>query len=545
MEGKQHSTEDRFSDLRRKAEELIRPRSQEGGEPAEVDMPRLIHELEVHQIELEMQNEELVHTQVKLEKSRDRYIDLYDFAPVGYLTLDEKGIILEANLTVSSLLGVERNKLVKQQLANFVFKEDQDLYYFFRKKLAGSHGSMAEDLRLGRPVGGPFYARLEGLISPGESGELICHLSISDVSRQKAAENGLVETKERFRIMSDFTQDWEYWISPKKEFVYISPSCEAISGYRAEEFYGDADLISNIVHPDDQKAWQNHEAIFFHSGQPGSLDLRILTRSGRVRWIHHLCQPVYDRSGKWLGRRASNRDISDRKIVDIEREKMIYQLRSAREIRLLLLRRLMEAEENERRVIARELHDEVGQALTALKINLQMVQRRQNNNLELAESISLVEHTLEQVRKISRNLPPTVLEDLGLAPALRWLLEKQGGAAGLSTSFVSTLVEARYAPDIEIACFRVAQEALTNIMRHSQAHQVKLELFEKENELHLTIQDDGCGFDVEMAYVQAGQGSSLGLIGMRERVSLTGGHMEIESNQGQGTTIRVSFPLVQ
>ena len=546
MADKPDSPDNSLIELRQQAENLINQKSQEGRQSPLVDIQRLMHELEVHQVELEMQNEELVKAQVELEKTRDRYANLYDLAPVGYVTLNKKGIILEANLTTSHMLGVGRNKLVRQQFANYIFREDQDTYYLFKKRLSESNTQVSEEVRLipsGRQGGEPLYALLEGLTTPGEEGELISHLSISDIGKQKAAQKGLAESEELFRTMSDFTTDWEYWIDPDKEFVYISPSCEVISGYSALEFRADPELLLKIVHPDDQEAWHKHEISMFHSSQPGTLDLRIVTPTGRVRWIHHLCRPVYGKTGNWLGRRISNRDITDRKSAEKEREKLIDQLRNAREIQQLLSARLLEEQENERRMIARELHDEVGQALTALKINLQTVQRKNNNGLELAESIALVELTLEQVRAISLNLPPKLLDDLGLAPALRWLLDQQGKQAGFNTAFISSLEEERLPPSLEISCFRVAQEALTNIMRHSKAKNVKMMLSLVDQELNLTITDDGRGFLVEEAYARSRQGSSLGLIGMQERTVLVGGRMEIESMSELGTVIHASFPL--
>ena len=196
-------------------------------------------------------------------------------------------------------------------------------------------------------------------------------------------------------------------------------------------------------------------------------------------------------------------------------------------------------------MIARELHDEIGQALTALKINLQTVQRVKGSGLDLSESVEMVEKTLQEVRAISRNLPPTMLEDLGLAPALRWLLDRQGREAGFTTSFITGLGETRLPAYVELACFRVAQEALTNVMRHAHARQVKLELALVDQTVHLTIEDDGRGFDMEEAYELARQGNSLGLISMQERAYLTGGRMEIESEPGKGTKVHASFPVEQ
>ncbi len=136
--------------------------------------------------------------------------------------------------------------------------------------------------------------------------------------RAQAAETALRGSEDLFRTMTNYTQDWEYWMGPDRKFIYISPSCEAISGYAAREFREVPDMLMKIVHPVDLAALQEHEETTFHSKEQGTLEIRIINRSGEVRWIQHNCQPVYDAEGRWQGRRASNRDITGRKmIIDI------------------------------------------------------------------------------------------------------------------------------------------------------------------------------------------------------------------------------------
>jgi PAS domain S-box-containing protein len=204
MEDKESSSERKFAILRQHAEDLISRQAQDGGSGLPVDIRSLVHELEVRQIELEMQNEELVRAQEELENSYNRYIDLYDFAPVGYLTVNVKGIILEANLSAANLLGVERKKLIRDRLANFVVKEDQDAFYFLHKKLFASPIQMACEIRLKRG-GNPFYALLEGITTQGNGAESSCRLTINDISRQKAAEQALelAVLEERQRLARD------------------------------------------------------------------------------------------------------------------------------------------------------------------------------------------------------------------------------------------------------------------------------------------------------------------------------------------------------
>jgi signal transduction histidine kinase len=216
----------------------------------------------------------------------------------------------------------------------------------------------------------------------------------------------------------------------------------------------------------------------------------------------------------------------------------------AEETLQVLSRKLLDAQENERRAIARELHDELGQALQALKINLQTARRfPQESEHCLQDSIGIVDRTLQQVRNLSVDLRPSLLDDLGLVAALEWYVERQAQRVGFVGRFVADPPEFRANPTIETVCFRVVQEALTNIARHAQAQQVWVELRQHGGEVDLFVRDDGVGFDVRTAQEQAAQGASFGLLGMRERVELAGGHIEISSTPAHGTEVRVRFSL--
>jgi signal transduction histidine kinase len=223
---------------------------------------------------------------------------------------------------------------------------------------------------------------------------------------------------------------------------------------------------------------------------------------------------------------------------------LLEQVRAGRARAQRLSQQLLEAQETERRHLARELHDEIGQALTAVKINLQALQRSPGDSAgRLAESIAIVDRALQQVRNLSLDLRPSLLDDLGLVAALRWYLDRQGQRAGLATEFDARPPEIRADAAVETACFRVAQEALTNVVRHAQARRAMLELQRHNGELELTVSDDGIGFDVAAAREKAVRGGSLGLLGMQERVLLMGGRMDIQSARGQGTRLVACLPV--
>jgi len=177
------------ADLRRRAEELLR------GKPADLaaappeEVGRLLHELRVHQIELEMQNDELRKSQLEIEASRVRYFNLYDMAPVGYFTVSEKGVILEANLRGAQLLDVGRNRLARQSLTRYIVPEDQDIYYLHRKRLLETGVRQVCELRMCRQDGSPFWGRLEmGAARDGENGPPVCRTIVSDITENKRVE---------------------------------------------------------------------------------------------------------------------------------------------------------------------------------------------------------------------------------------------------------------------------------------------------------------------------------------------------------------------
>lgn len=218
---------------------------------------------------------------------------------------------------------------------------------------------------------------------------------------------------------------------------------------------------------------------------------------------------------------------------------------SASQLRALS-QRVLAAQEQERRRIALELHDEVGQSLAAIKISLQSHERLKDQSVAslIAENLVILESAWQQVRRLSLALRPSMLDDLGLLPALRWMAAQTAARHHFQVQFQTRSTDAaeRLAPDLEITCFRVAQEALTNVARHAQARHINIALWHDETTLTMTVQDDGCGFDVNLMKDRALGGESLGVLGMQERATLVGGNLLIESQPGQGCTVRLTCP---
>lgn len=209
-----------------------------------------------------------------------------------------------------------------------------------------------------------------------------------------------------------------------------------------------------------------------------------------------------------------------------------------------LAARILSAQEAERARVSRELHDDTGQALTLLLVRLQLIEEMSGEpavRKELSELRSLVASAIDGVRRLTLQLGPSVLEDLGLASALEWLADRLYQDAGLQIDLVLDRDDGRVPIDVAVALFRVAQEALTNVVRHAHTKKATVLLELREREAFLVISDRGTGFDVAAA--RSRPATSIGLFGMAERVALLDGTIEVHSRRGAGTQVAVRVPL--
>jgi signal transduction histidine kinase len=237
-------------------------------------------------------------------------------------------------------------------------------------------------------------------------------------------------------------------------------------------------------------------------------------------------------------------DIADRAALTIQNARLFQEVSQQRERLGLLSARLAEAQEAERRAVARELHDEIGQLLYAVSANLEAIRfspEAHRTASQLAESAGLVDEAIHQVRDLALELRPSMLDDFGLAPAVAWLVERQAQRAGFQAAFAADPPDLRLPPALETTVYRLVQAALTNAARHAHARQVHVSIRRRGADVELLVSDDGTGFDVAAARERARQGDTLGLLSMEERARLAGGLLEIESAPGRGTQVRAHF----
>ena len=312
--------------------------------------------------------------------------------------------------------------------------------------------------------------------------------------------------------------------------AYVSPQIEDMLGFTQEEWLNDPVRWYQQIHPDDKARWSVEAADLFITGQPLKSLYRVLARDGHVVWFHCEAKMVRNDSGQPWFIHGVAFDISELKRAEAAGREDAERLK-------VLSRRLMEVQEAERRKIALELHDEIGQVLTGLKLTLEMGSRlpAQQVGSTLEQVRGLVNDLMARVRKLSLDLRPAMLDDLGLLPTLLWHIEHYTAQTRVRVNFKhSGLEKRRFAPEVETAAYRLVQEALTNVARHAQAAEATVRISTHRQTLLIEIEDNGRGFDVESVMMA---GETTGFAGMRERVVLLEGQFTVESQPGAGTRL--------
>ncbi len=326
--------------------------------------------------------------------------------------------------------------------------------------------------------------------------------------------------------------------------LYVSPQVEWILGLTAAEIVGQPGLWQRALHPGDRERVMQQFRHSCATGEPLRLEYRLMRRDGRVVWLRDEAVVVRGENDQALFMQGLLLDVTDRKQAEAEGERLHRELQAAHAHLQALSLRLLEVQEAERRHLARELHDEIGQQLTGLKLLLDM-NLAQAGRLEgdiATEARELVAALMQQVRELSLSLRPGMLDDLGLLPALLWHLERYASQTGVRVDFSHSGIEGqRFSPSVETAAYRIIQEALTNVARYARAREAQVRVWRAPDGLHLEINDQGVGFEPEAVL---GGNHSTGLRGMSERAGLLGGQFNVQSLPGTGTRLTAVLPVV-
>ena len=641
--------------LRKRAEAKVRRNFSASAtqRPAE----ELLHELRIYQVELEMQNEALRESQAMLEKSRERYLDLYEFAPIGYLTLTPDDVISEINLTGAALLGVERRKLLRRRFSAFIVPEEQDRWQQILMRTLQHSDQQSCDLMLQRGDGSLMHVQMDGIHLFKEGEAPVVRLTFTDITRRDRAQ----DTERRLNYLLDNALDMIFIFEPDTlRFVYANKGAETGTGFSREELLkltppdllplipeaecrafiaplgsgkrkrrrfetiasrrdgrdmpvetqlqfisqnGDTGLYMAIARDITERKfaekelreqknllWQVIDAdpnmIFvkddqgrfmlvnqavadyygvtiqsmigkknsafnsnpreverFTAADREVIEIRhdviytdLLTRDGKEHWIHTIKRPLLHADGSinvlGIGVDVTGLKMAEAKLAD-----------SYRELQRLTLH-LENVRAEERAGIARNLHDEMGATLAALKMRIAWLASRLPASAphlldEVTHISELVSSGIQTVRQVVSDLRPNLLDDVGLTAAVKDYVRRFQRDSGIECKLALPLIGVALNENQSVTVFRIIQESLNNVSKHARASRVEIRFSRQGDSLLLEIRDNGIGFD------QARKEHSFGLLGIKERAMMIGGSARIESTPGEGTLVTLRIPAVQ
>jgi two-component system sensor histidine kinase UhpB len=488
--------------------------------------------------ELQHELSERLRVEAAQRESEERFAEAFQHAPVGMALADAHGRVFSVNDVLCELLGYSQHEFLGKSGRDLVYPDDLPAWLADGRRLAaGEVPSYHSERRYIHKSGRITVGQVNVSALRDRDGKIAEYvIQWRDITAEKEATEALRRSEERFALAIAGAKDglWDWDIEAGKG--YLSARWKGILGFAEHEFPARFEEWAGRIHPED--AERVRAAVSAHvEGRTDHFECeyRIRHKDGSYRWVLSRALAIRDATGKACRMAGSMTDITERKRAE-------QALKGAHAELQTLSRRLMELQEAERRHLAVELHDEIGQTLTAVKLMLDSIVRspRKAAQQRLEEIRQLVDELFQQVRDLSLALRPPVLDDLGVLPALVWLCDRYTAQTGVKIAFQHRGLDRRFASGLETAAYRIVQEALTNVARHAGVTDVAVHVWPEDGTLHVQIADAGAGFDADAVF---GAGTSGGLAGMRERALSAGGTLSIHSALGRGTTVSALFPI--
>jgi len=476
-----------------------------------------------------------------LKESETKYRAFFQLSNDVILFADRDGNILDINPRAEQLTGYPQSDLLKMNVfQHLIVQEDQPVIrQVLRDIFEGQPRTYEERWRT--RDGKIIYFEGSSVTGVSQDGEVLSSdCTLRDITDRKLAENALLESQQLLQLVLATL--------PVGVAVIDRAGDILLSNVASKIIWGDMLIVSG------RRRWAQTKGSWHDSGKSigptewasaralseGKTSLNELidieTYDGQRKTIQNSAAPIRNAEGAIVGAVFVNEDVTERVRAEEALRESAVRLQH-------LSHRLLAVQEEERRHLARELHDEFGQLLASITVQLHAARSAAGEAAQsiLEECMALLQRAGAQVRSLALELRPAMLDTAGLDSTLRWLAEQHRQRTGVAVDVVGHLNDVP--GNQAIAGFRMVQEALTNVVRHARAQHIWIELSQADGTVKLVVRDDGVGFDVTKTLAQAAARGHLGLLGMKERAQILGGSLEVDSEPGRGTRLRISLPV--
>lgn len=479
---------------------------------------------------------ELKRAERALRESEEKHRAIFEQSPMGIIQFDRDGIIKACNDAMLRIMGFEREHVLGLNLLQYL--RNEEVKAAIRTCLSGSLAHF-KGLYTSIISNKTIYVKADYAPMFSENGTILGGVGIiEDISERQNAEEKLRSSEERLRVLFESAPDAYFLVDLEGNFVDGNRAAEEISGYRIAELKGKNFMALGLLSHDQEKRALDILRSAGVGERSGPYEFSFHRKDGKQVWVEVRSLPtVIEGRGLML---CIARDITERKLAEISLEQSQKQMR-------MLSSKLLVAQEEERKRIAREVHDSIGSYLTGIKINLENTLTAMEKGTATAESIrpivSMCRQTIRECRRIMTDLRPSILDDYGIAATIGWLCNQFASMhSGIIIRKEIDVSEDRLPEALKTTIFRVLQEALNNIVKHSRARHVTVSLTQTRRDIGFTVEDDGMGFVISEMLAKQNHSRGLGLTSMKERVELSGGIFSIHSVKGKGTRIRAFWP---
>ncbi|NJD23412.1 MAG: PAS domain S-box protein [Melioribacter sp.] len=472
-----------------------------------------------------------------IRKNNQLIQNIIDYSPSLIYVLDTEGRFNLVNIKFEKLFNIKRENIIGKTREPFMPKEIIKFHTSNDLEVINSKQAMYFEEENLEPDGKHSYLSQKfPLFDSSENVYAVGGIS-TDITERKKAEEELQHVHDQLQEAQRITHggSWEAdFVSGK---LVWSDEMYRIYGVDRESFGHTREALLELIHPDDRHILlDSFQRIFSGKQNLISHQFRIIHPDGSIHFVESSNKAYFDSSGKPVRVIGATQDITERKKSEEEIKESKNQLEK-------LYKRLNDIRENERADISREIHDELGQSLTALKMDLNWTKENLTDKMLAAKKfngmIDIVSETIKKIQKISAALRPGMLDDLGLIPAVQWYGQEFEERSGLKCNFDLKELPALNS-QINLTLFRIFQEGLTNIIRHANAKSIDVKLYPSSGNIILKITDDGIGMEQE----KINSKESLGLLGMKERIKQFNGSLEVISSENSGTGLIVSIPII-